>query len=314
MSLFNSSAGEWVGFGLLLLAAVLAFSATIRGRNELPMSRRRPDVAAPPSVLSHVAAAATQGAGRLVSGRGDSLDEALVQAGIRAKAADVLVLVGIGTFVAFVVGLAGVDAFFGLLLAVLVPVAFWMVLRVRTSRRRAAFSEQLSEVLQILASGLRAGASLPQSMQMVAAESDEPTKTEFTRVSNEMRVGRPIGAALEDVASRMKSLDFSWVAQAVMINREVGGNLADVLDGVASTMRERASLRRQVKTLSAEGKMSGWILMALPVGVFLMVYMMHPAYFLPLVASPIGWLLIGAAVLLMIIGAVWLWFSIQVKY
>ncbi len=314
MGLSSSSLGEWVGFVLLALAALLAVFAAVPGRHELPMSRRRPDVPPPPGVLNRVSAAATTGAGRLMSGRGNDLQEALTMAGIKAEARDVVVLIGSATVTAFVVGLAAVDAFFGILLAILFPVGFWILLRVRTNKRCADFSDQLTEVLQVLASSLRAGSSLPQAIQVVAAEGDEPTKTEFTRVSNEMRVGRSIGATLEDLAQRMKSQDFSWVAQAVMINREVGGNLADVLDGVSATMRERAGLRRQVKALSAEGRLSGWILMALPIGVFLLVYLLNSQYFAPMISNPIGWLLIGVAVLLLIIGAVWLRFMIQIKY
>lgn len=314
MSLFDSRTVMWVGFLLLLVAAVLVVVAATPRRNELPMSRRRPDVPPPPGALSTLSEAATRAAGRAMAGRGNDLQEALGVAGIRAEARDVVVLVGSIMVVAFALGLILFNFFAGLLLAVIVPIGFWFTVKTRTSKRRAAFGEQLSDVLQILASGLRAGSSLPQAMQVVAAEGDEPTRTEFIRVSNELRVGRPINDTLEGVATRMESEDFRWIAQAVAINREVGGNLAEVLDGVANTMRERAALRRTVKALSAEGKMSGWILMLLPVGVTIIVYFMHPAYFDPMLHTPIGWGLVGAAVLLMIVGGVWMNAMIKIKY
>ena len=314
MGFLDSRTAMWVGFLLLLMAAVAVVIAATPRRNELPMSRRRPDVPPPPGPLSRFTAAATHGAGRAMAGRGNDLQEALGLAGIRAEARDLVVLIGSIMIVGFAMGLVAVNFFVGLLFAILVPLGFWIAVRLRTSKRRSAFSEQLSDVLQILASSLRAGSSLPQAMQLVAAEGDEPTRTEFVRVSNELRVGRPLGDTLDAVAARMKSQDFSWIAQAVAINREVGGNLADVLDGVAATMRERAALRRQVKALSAEGRMSGWILMLLPVGVFAFVLMTNPHYFQPMFHSALGFVLWFVAAVLMIIGGVWMNASVKIKY
>jgi len=314
MSMFDSRTVMWLGFLLLLVAAVLIVVAATPRRTDLPMARRRPDVPPPPGALSRFTTAATHGAGRMMAGRGNDLQEALGLAGIRAEARDVVVLVGSIMVAAFALGLVAINFLVGLLFAFLVPVGFGLVISMRTSKRRAAFSEQLSDVLQILASGLRAGSSLPQAMRVVAAEGDEPTKTEFVRVSNELRVGRPINDTLDAVAVRMKSQDFTWIAQAVAINREVGGNLADVLDGVAATMRERAALRRTVKALSAEGRMSGWILMLLPVGVFLVVYMTNPTYFTPMFHTTMGWILLGVAGLLMLVGGLWMNAMIKIKY
>lgn len=112
----------------------------------------------------------------------------------------------------------------------------------------------------------------------MASEAEKPTSVEFARIINETRVGRELGHALNEAAHRMKSEDFVWVTQAIAINREVGGNLAEVRDGVNETIRERNAIRRQVKALAAEGKLSALVLMALPFGVpgFLMVS--NPAY------------------------------------
>ena len=107
-----------------------------------------------------------------------------------------------------------------------------------------------------MAGSLRAGHSLLRAVDSVASEADAPTSEEFARIVNETRVGRDLNDALDEVAERMGSDDFTWVAQAIAIHREVGGNLAEVLDAVGHTIRERNAIRRQVKALAAEGKLS----------------------------------------------------------
>lgn len=304
----------WLGFVLLAAAFLLVVTVVVQRRNELPMARRRPDVPPPPSLLTRASTAATETVGRLMAGRSATMDEMLYLAGIRVPARDVVVMLISGSVVALFVGLVLVNWFIGLVLALAVPGVFRLMVSYRTDKRRSAFGIQLSEILQTLAANLRAGNSLPQAMNVLASEAEEPVRGEFVRVGNELRVGRPMNLALESVAERMKSQDFLWVTQAILINREVGGNLADVLDGVANTMRERSALRRQVDALSAEGKMSGWILIALPFGVFLVVSMANPGYFEPLLTQPVGWVMIVMSFVLMVIGGVWLNAVTKIKY
>ncbi|SDB87029.1 tight adherence protein B [Raineyella antarctica] len=312
--MFDSSVLMWVGVALLVLAVALVFAALVPRRYDLPMARRRPDVPPRPGPLARMTTAASNRIGRLMAGRSDGLQEMLYLADIRYDPRDFALLIVSAAVIVFAVGLLIANVLIGLLLAVLVPVVARLVVSVRTSRRRQAFSDQLSEILQTMAANLRAGTSLPQAMQVLASEAEEPARSEFVRVGNELRVGRPMNNALEAMADRMKSTDFGWVAQAIAINREVGGNLADVLDGVAFTLRERAALRRQVDALSAEGRMSGWVLMALPFGLLLVISTMNPHYFDPMLQNPIGWLMIGLGVILLILGAIWLKVSIMVKY
>ncbi|WP_258933492.1 type II secretion system F family protein [Nesterenkonia pannonica] len=134
----------------------------------------------------------------------------------------------------------------------MVPLGARITLSIRITKRQKQFAEQLDDSLQLMASNLRAGHSLPQALSSVAKEADSPTAEEFARIVNETRVGRDLGLALDVTAERMASEDFSWVTQAIAINREVGGNLAEVLDGVADTIRQRNEIRGQVATLSAE--------------------------------------------------------------
>ncbi|TIC84130.1 type II secretion system F family protein [Nocardioides sp. GY 10127] len=159
-----------------------------------------------------------------------------------------------------------------LLLLLLGAAAPYLFLRLRHGRRLAAFGAQLPETLTMIAGGLSAGLSVPQAIDTVVREGADPMAGELRRALAEHRLGIPVEDALEDVGERMASEDFAWVVMAIRIQREVGGNLAELLDTVAGTLREREYLRRQVRTLSAEGRLSAWILSVLPV--LMLAYLM----------------------------------------
>ena len=163
-----------------------------------------------------------------------------------------------------------------------------------TSRRQRAFADQLEDSLQLMSSGLRAGHSLLQALDGVSQEMPQPASEEFARIINETRVGRDLAQALDETAARTDSKDFAWVAHAIAINRQVGGNLAEVLDTVGGTIRERGQIRRQVKALSAEGKLSAIVLMALPFGVTGFLTLTNPGYLAKFTESLVGYGLIGA--------------------
>jgi tight adherence protein B len=190
-----------------------------------------------------------------------------------------------------------------LLLGAIVP---WVYLGVRKSRRQKAFNSQLAETLQLIAGSLSAGLSLSQSLDTVVREGSEPIAGEFRRALIEARLGVQVEDSLESIATRMESADFEWVVMAIRIQREVGGNLSELLLKVAGTMRERDYLRRQVKTLSAEGKLSAYILGALPPGMFLYMLVANRDYVSPLYTTPLGWLMLAGAAVLMAIGAFWM--------
>lgn len=290
--------------GALLITGYLVISAA-PGR--LPVQRRRPEVAAGPGRLTQTATAATVVVDRLLRRRGASTDiSALEQAGVKMRQQDFAFLVLVGTLAAGAMGLVLGGLFLGLALAVLVPFGARFGLTLLAGRRRSAFAEQLDDSLQLMAGSLRAGHSLLQAMASVSREAEEPTSLEFSRIINETRVGRDLAGALEDTARRMGSDDFEWVIQAIAINREVGGNLAEVLDGVGHTIRERNQIRRQVKALSAEGKLSAYVLMALPLGIAAFLTMSNPVYMAKFTQSFVGYAMIGAAGLLMILGGLWL--------
>jgi tight adherence protein B len=137
---------------------------------------------------------------------------------------------------------------------------------------------------------------------------------EFARIINETRVGRQLNDSLDETAARMRSDDFTWVTQAIAINREAGGNLAEVLDGVANTIRERNQIRRQVQALSAEGKLSAYVLMALPFGVGGFLMFSNPAYMAKFTQSLVGYGLLGTCVVLLVIGGLWLRKVVSFKF
>jgi tight adherence protein B len=179
-------------------------------------------------------------------------------------------------------------------------------MRLRIERRRRAFMDQLPATLQLLAGSLRAGYGLVQAIDTVVKEADDPTSTEFARVLTETRLGMPIDEALEGMAQRLDSDDFHWVVLAIGIQREVGGNLAELLSTVAATMRNRAALRRQIRTLSAEGRISAWVIGIMPFFVALALQIINPGYLNELFVRTVGLIMLAVGALLLVAGAFWL--------
>jgi len=197
----------------------------------------------------------------------------------------------------------------GLILGLGVP---WGVLVIRQGRRESAFLAQLPDTLQLLAGGLRAGYSLPQAIDTATRQGEPPMSSELNRAMIESRLGMPIEEALERIGARMSSADFSWVVMAINIQHEVGGNLAELLVTVAETLRERERLRRQVQVLSAEGRLSGIILGALPVVFAAYLLVARPEYLRPM-ATPFGIILSVTAVILLLVGGFWVSRVIKVE-
>jgi tight adherence protein B len=210
---------------------------------------------------------------------------------------------GAGLFLLLLGGGRALPTTAGLLLGAAVP---WVVLRVRIQRRRQAFQTALADTLQMLASALRAGHALSQALNSLIAESRPPVSSEMSRAVMESRLGEPIEDALDRIAQRMESRDFEWVVMAIRIQRQVGGNLAELLTTVSGTLRERDRLRRQVRSLSAEGRLSAWILGLLPVALAGYLALVRPEYLGVLFSAPLGWFMVVASVVLLLIGALWL--------
>ena len=191
----------------------------------------------------------------------------------------------------------------GILLGAL---AGWLAMRlivsVRISRRRAAFAEQLPDMLQVLAGSLQSGFSLPQALDAVVREDTQPIAGEFSRALAETRIGGELETALDRVADRMDSKDLRWSVMAIRIQRSVGGNLVEVLRTTGETMRERASIRRHVRALSAEGRLSAYILIALPILIGAFLFLTRDSYMRPLYTTPLGLAMMTGAVVLVVAG------------
>lgn len=246
----------------------------------------------------------------LVKQRGleETLSRRLEAGGIPLKPAEWLILhIGISVllplFVLLITNVNVALTLVAMLLGILGPLGY---LTVKANMRTNKFLAQLPDTLQLLSGSLSAGYSLPQAVDAVTRQGAAPMADELRKALVEARLGAPIEDALDDVADRMDSKDFSWVVMAIRIQRQVGGNLAEVLATTAATLRERERLRRQVQVLSAEGRLSAYILFGLPVFFGLYLLAARPEYLKPLFTDKIGWVLLGGMAILLVTGAFWL--------
>jgi len=305
-----------VGLGLCYIALAVAVFGVLAPRGaRVPFERRRID-AALITPLTEMTGRATKTIDRVLD-RGmwsPANASMLEEAGLKISVAEFLIFVTAATLVNAVVGIVLGGVVLAVVFALIAPVAAKFYLGFRASRRRGAFADQLDDSLQMLAGSLRAGHSLLRAIDAVGHEAESPTREEFTRVINETRLGRELGPSLDQTAQRMGSEDFLWVAQAISVHREVGGDLAQVLDQVGQTIRERNQIRRQVKALSAEGKLSAYVLMALPIGIVGFLGLTRPEYVGIFVQSPLGYGLILVCVIMLTVGALWLRKMVTVKF
>lgn len=198
-------------------------------------------------------------------------------------------------------GLAG--ALLGIALGFVLPSFF---LRWRAARRARRFEMLLPDVFTLVATSLSSGFSLRQSLDAVARDMSEPAKKEFSRALAETLIGADIPAVLDRVAVRMGSDNLRWAVMAIRIQQDVGGNLAETLRTTATTLREREMLTRQVQSLSAEGRLSAYILIALPIGLFVYMYSVNYDYLSLLWASSVGILMLVTAAVAMVAGIFWM--------
>jgi tight adherence protein B len=259
---------------------------------------------------SQVARSAVELAGRVVQGRDldSGLATRLEAAGVPLKPPEWMIIhlgiaIAAGLVMALLTGFSLLPTLIGLVLGLVLP---FLYLSLKESRRKAAFAQALPETLQLLSGSLAAGYSLPQAVDTVVRESSGPMAVELNKAIVEARLGVPMEDALDTVARRMDSVDFAWVVMAIRIQREVGGNLAEVLNNVAATMRERERLRRQVDVLSAEGRLSAIILGALPLVFVVYLVLVRPEYIGVLVTEPLGIVMIVVGAILLVAGGFWL--------
>ncbi len=234
------------------------------------------------------------------------MDAMLEAAGVGLRAGEFLLFLLGASFGGYAAGhLLGAPLLGVLLAAIVAAVIYAWLARKRLVRRRA-FAEQLPATLQLLSGSLRAGFGLMQAIQVVIEESPSPTAEEFHRVKVESQLGRDLDESLAAAATRVGSEDFEWVIEGIQIHREVGGDLSQILDRVAETIRDQTRLRRQVKALSAEGRMSAAVLIVIPIALAVLINFTNPAYLNELTGNVGGRIALGSGGVLMVAGVFWI--------
>lgn len=180
----------------------------------------------------------------------------------------------------------------------------FILVNMKIARRMKAFNSQLGDALILIANSLRTGYSFMQASDMVAQEMRPPISSEFSRAVKEMNLGVTIEDALANLGKRINSEDLDLVLTAVLIQRQVGGNLSEVLDNIARTIRERVRIRGEIRTLTAQGRISGIIVSLLPVVLGLVIYLLNPEYVKLLFVHPVGKIMLGVAGLGQVIGII----------
>ncbi len=239
-------------------------------------------------------------------GRERRLELALARAGIELRATEMVLIGGVAVAIAVLVGLLA----FGLVGGAASGVGTFVAIRAWLGwlgrRRTAAFAAQLHGALTMMAGSLRSGYSLSQSVDAVARETESPISDELNRALVEVQLGRDLTEAFEGIADRVDSADFHWVVEAIEISRTVGGNLGEVLDNVAKTIRDRDRVARQVRTLSAEGRLSAWILSFLPFIMAAYLALVNPDYLSYLTDTGAGRVVMSITGVIVAVGIVWM--------
>lgn len=235
--------------------------------------------------------------------RRSRLDLMMVRAGLPLLGSEFLAISAGGALLVFVIfALATRNPVTGLLALLLFLAADFVFVQRRITKRLNNFQRQLADCLSLVANSLRAGFSFLQTMEIISREMEPPMSTEFERVMRDTSLGKSLDEALHDMDERVGSADFSLVVTAVLIQQQVGGNLATILDTIRSTITERIRIRREVNTLTAQGKMSGIVLACIPVALALFFYITSPEYLMPLLTTDIGKIAIIGTVFLVIVG------------
>lgn len=305
-----------LGLGCLYGSIGIILALVFKSHRIVPLSRRRPETDTSVSTLTKVTESAVGAINRTLKDRQLRFINAgrFEQAGLKIRAADFVLMCAAAFLVAGIAGfiLGGIG--FGLFLGIVAPGGMLVWLNLKASKRKAKFAEQLPDTLQMLAGSMRAGHSLLRALDGASEEAEAPMNEELRRVINETRIGRDLIDSLLDTAARMKSQDFLWTAQAIETQREIGGNLAEVLENVNDTIRERASLVRQVRAISAEGRVSAYVLVGLPIIMLVILCLINPTYAPTFFGTVPGWLMLGGAATMLGIGSFWLSRLIKPKF
>jgi tight adherence protein B len=236
-------------------------------------------------------------------GRTSKLTEELAKADLKLRVSEyVMVIVGLIVLLSLVIFLR----FHNPVLALIgIPVGYFapgFFLKFRQRRRLKAFNNQLGDTIVLLSNALKAGYSFAQAMATIAKSSSPPMADEFSRATREMNLGVSVDDALQHMVKRIESEDFDLMVTAVQIHRVVGGNLAEILDTIAFTIRERIRIQGEIRTLTAQARASGYIITGLPFALALLLTFISPSYITPLFHEWLGYVLIGMGLVSISVG------------
>lgn len=230
-------------------------------------------------------------------------EKRLRQAGIPLMGSEFIIFLILGSaFVSIFAYMVTLEKRVALISAIFLPLLVWLILLTLISKRREAFTEQLSDCLTTVANALRAGYSFQQAVDVVAKEMEPPISQEFAHVANDVMMGINLDEALEQMAKRVESSDFDLVVTAVLIQREIGGNLAQVLDSISDTIIERIRMKREINALTAQGRLSAIVLLLLPFFVSAFMYFFNHEQFVLLLEEPSGQIALVVSLVMEVIG------------
>lgn len=255
----------------------------------------------PKTVLYNCIEAIAKALGRLQQGRRIELLMQQADWPIRGTEFEAILLLwgGLVGLITFLVTLKGVLFIAGALAGILMGVG---LLAMRIRRRRKKFTNQLGDMLTMVANALRAGFSFMQAFELISREMDAPMGREVQLVVNEVNLGNTLESALDNMQRRVASPDFELVVTAVLIQRQVGGDLASILDTISETIAERVRMRREVMTLTAQGRASALVVACIPIGLALAISVLNPNYLRPLIETDLGRMFVVAAIVLELVG------------
>jgi tight adherence protein B len=243
-----------------------------------------------------------------------ALDRMLYSAGMPWRVSEFVALVGgsmaMGAMVGKVAG-GSLGLVAGAMVGAVVP---FHQLKRRTNAKMRALNDQLPDALMLIVNALRAGNSLTQAMGVVAQQMPAPISTSFAQTLQDINYGLPVDAALERLQETFGGIDMALVTSAVLVQRETGGNLAEILSNIHGTIRDRQTVQGEMRALTAQGRMSGWVLSLLPAGIGGLFFLLNRAYIMTLFTDPRGQLLVGGAVCLTVIGMLAIRKIVDVQY
>jgi tight adherence protein B len=196
-------------------------------------------------------------------------------------------------------------------LAAMAPTA---VLRIKATKRLLKFEEQFPEALDLLSRALKAGHAFTTGLGMIAEEMPAPIGPEFQLLHDQQNFGMPLPDALKEFARRVPLLDARFFVTAVLIQREAGGNLSEILDNIATVIRDRFRVKRQIRVISAHGRLTGWVLVAIPPSLGAVLFVINPNHWKTLIGNPLGIKLIIAAIVLQVTGTLIIRKLIRIEY